>query len=353
MISVMPPGDERAVTPRALQTELERKGPRLAYLWQGDDHYTRRAVLHRLQDLLITPERAEFNVSRFSSPDMSGREIVDTLQLLPLLDDWRLVVVDAADQLPAADQELLAHYLQHPVSSSCLICLGEKFDGRSRLYRAVNKVGAVVTFSVRGARPAEELIATLTQEAQTSVTSDAVTELTERYGTNLDRLHQEVEKLVLFIHPRTRITQTDVVALAGEAKGETVFDFLGYWRHRDTGKALATLRHLLARGQKGLGIHSLWVRDVRTLLQIKALGRKRSQDQVLQLPFFRSKQPGFARKLAQDYARSCGEFTADELLSCYRRLWEIEYRIKRGLQGEHQALEDEILQSLLSEARSA
>ena len=199
-------------------SQLNRKQVAPAYLFEGEDLYTRRLALRELKKKLISPAREDFNFHLFNAPGASTQVIVETLSLLPLKDDWRLIVLEDADKLIQKDQLIIADYLKRPVDSSCLVCLGEKFDQRKRFYQAFRKKGQIVTFNLPGQREAQALVKEIEEREGKKVSSPALAELLERFQGNLDHLKNEMEKLILFIHPRKIIEREDVVEITGQGK---------------------------------------------------------------------------------------------------------------------------------------
>ena len=327
-------------------SQLNRKQVAPAYLFEGEDLYTRRLALRELKKKLITPAREDFNFSLFSAPGASTQVIVETLSLLPLKDDWRLIVLEDADKLTQGDQLIIANYLKRPVDSSCLVCLGEKFDQRKRFYQAFKKKGEIVTFNPPGQREAQALVKEIEEREGKKVSSPALAELLERFQGDLDHLKNEMEKLILFIHPRKIIERKDVVEITGQGKGEGTFDFLALWRKKEVGKALFVLGHLLRKGEHPLGIHALMVREVRILLEIKALGKQASPARVIPLAF-KGKNPSSSYWLAKarEYIIAAKNFNLSELFSLCRLLWEEEYAIKKGMDNPELALEKIIIQT--------
>jgi len=328
-------------------SRLNRKQVAPAYLFEGEDLYTRRVALRKLKKKLISPARQDFNFSLFSAPGASTQVIVETLSLLPLKDDWRLIVLEDADKLTQGDQLIIANYLKRPVDSSCLVCLGGKFDQRKRFYQAFRKKGEIVTFNPPGQREAQALVKEIEEREEKKVSSQALGELLERCQGDLDRLKNEMEKLILFIHPRKIIEREDVVEITGQGKGEGIFDFLALWRKKEMGKAFFVLGQLLSRGENPLRIHALMVREVRTLLEIKALGKQVSPARVVPLAF-KGKNPSSSYWLskAREYIIAAKNFRISELFSLCRLLWEEEYAIKKGIDNPESALEKIIIQTV-------
>ena len=119
-----------------------------AYLLEGTEENIKASALAALRKKLLPEGLEELNENLMDNPTTDA--LIAAAETLPFLADQRLVVVREHPALTGraeADDRLL-DYLQH-VPDSCVMVFMQrgKADARKKLYKAVQKHGAVVTFS--------------------------------------------------------------------------------------------------------------------------------------------------------------------------------------------------------------
>ena len=119
-----------------------------AYLFEGVEENIKAAALAALRGQLLPEGLEELNENLMDTPSTDA--LIAAAETLPFLADKRLVVVREHPALAgkAEADERLTEYMAH-VPDSCVmvfLCRG-KADARKKLYRAIQKHGAVVTFS--------------------------------------------------------------------------------------------------------------------------------------------------------------------------------------------------------------
>ncbi len=180
------------------------------YAFDGPELWLKERALAALTEKLITPDTRDFNFERYDGNDASGGAIVTAAQNLPFLGDRRLVIVNSADELAAADARLVAEALPNVPSSTCLVFV---FDGKANLRdeipAQVSSLGVIVTFWP----PFPNQMPTWTMnEAKRhgkTLSFDAASLLVEACES-LSQISGELEKLALFVGSKATIDAKDL-----------------------------------------------------------------------------------------------------------------------------------------------
>lgn len=334
-------------------SELEQGKIAQAYLFEGKENYLKEEALGKLKEKIILPQYINFNYEIFSGKDSSSTEIMESLWTLPFNGKYRLIVVKEADKLKEKDKEFLRKYLDNPVNTSCLVCIGEKFDKRKKFYRAFLKKGKVISFYPLWNNEVIEWIKRKVEKEGKKISPRAILYLKDKIGSDLYLLSREIEKLVIFIHPETTIKEEDIQEIASEGKGKGVFDLTRAFREKNLMLSLSILSELLERGEDPLGIHSLLTREVRILLRIKAKGGNLSPQEVFPFIFSRGYYSNFYTDIVSEYIRASKNFSIPELIKNYEYLVEAEFSIKRGREEAKSSVEKLILRLLSRKANSS
>ena len=324
--------------------ELEAGKITSVYLFEGEEGYLKEEALKKLKKRIISPEYKEFNYERFSGANISASQIIESANTFPLQAKKRLVVVEEVDKLSDEDQRALGRYLDNPVGTTCLVCTGEKLDKRKRLYKTFLEKGKVVSFYPLWEGEVMAWIKGKIEKEGKRISSQALLYFKDRVGNDLRELNNEIEKLVLYTHPKRVIEKEDVEEAVGEGKGMGVFDLTRAVREKALSRALFILCRLLEKGEEPLRIHSLVTREMRILLKIKEKEGKISSQEACSVIFRpKSYYSQFYTNIAAEYIQAVRKFSLSQLVTAFKYLVETEASIKTGREEPAIAIERMIL----------
>ena len=332
---------------REFMVELEGGNVALAYLFEGEEDYQKKEALERLKKKIISPDYEDFNYERFSAESSSVGQIIESLSTLPLKGKWRMIVVEEVDKLSEKNQKIIAEYLDNPVKTTCLVCIGGKIDKRKKLYKDFLKKGKIVSFYSLYDGEIIDWVKKRVEEENKRISPPALFCIKEGVGSNRRDLNNTIEKLLLYIHPRKAIEKEDVEEVLGEGAGGGVFDLTKAIRERNLAGAMSILAKLLERGEIPLRIHSLITREMRILLRIKEKEGKISSQEACTIIFGpRGYYSPFYTGIAADYIRAVRKLDFSDLITSYQYLVETEASIKTGREEPDLAIERMILHLL-------
>lgn len=154
----------------------------------------------------------------------SGKAI--WLQNCTFLGDERTASPKAVTETLADLADELKEFAWHNVR---LLISAGKVDKRKTFYKAIEKVGSVEVFAGWSmddrdwADQAEAWARKAVRARRKEILQDALAELVGRVGPNPRQLHNEIEKLTLFIGNRSEITVDDVAAITSRNKAARAF----------------------------------------------------------------------------------------------------------------------------------
>ena len=311
-----------------------------AYLFEGEEVYLKNKVLKKIKEKFILPQYEDFNYETISAKNASTSQIGDSLATLPLKGTKRLVVIEEAEKLSSTNQKFLLEYLAKETNSTCLICLGEKFNKKTKFYRAFKKKNRVVSFNLLWDEEAISWIRKETQIKGGKITTEAAIYLKEKIGNGLQITFLPYLFFYIIIYPRRLIEKKDVKETVGEGKGADVFALTKTIRKQNLSQALLILPELLDRGENPMKIHSLIVKEIRLLLIIKGKKENLFPRKICPLIFPSSKYySSFHINIAKEYIQANKKFTLSQLIKAYEDLLEAEASIKSGKEGPYIALQ--------------
>ncbi len=161
---------------------------------------------------------------------------------------------------------------------SRLLLLAPQVDKRGRGYKQLNRQGCVLDLSVERDRSGrirrESLAAFLDQglrRARKKIDPRARDAVLSRCGNELWAVHQEIEKLLLYVGEADTVGVADVEEIFTDQSESWVFDLTDSLGQRDALQALGFLRRLMANGEYPLRVLGAIASQVRRLLSARQL----------------------------------------------------------------------------------
>ncbi len=192
---------------------------------------TRICVLHGpemmlkrqyLQQLRQTMEQAhgEVETLTFNAANTDLAEVFDELRSYGLMQQYKLIIVDEADQFVTQHRAALERYAQAPVDHATLVLRSVKWN-RGNLDKAIAKVGLLAKCEPPSAPEAARwLVKQAKDHHQCTLDHQTATILVARLGRDLMLLDAELGKLALMTIDGTKIDQQLIDQLVGRSSDE-------------------------------------------------------------------------------------------------------------------------------------
>ena len=241
-----------------------QKVPRI-FCFFGEEGFLVQWLKKRLVSALLDDSTRDFNLNEFSGDDAEGMRIRDAMETLPMMAQFRVVVVQRADLLKERDWELLDTVLSNPPDGLVVCLTAEKIDRRKKVIKQMADHGVFIECKRPYDNQLPEWVSYIAASHAVQIEWDAARLLVETSGGQLFELDSEIQKLKNYIVPRTQIQKEDVQKTASSSRIESVFEFTDAVGRNDRVAALSSLARLLDQGQNEIGVIALTARHVRIL----------------------------------------------------------------------------------------
>jgi len=223
-----------ALLPAAVRKQIAASRPDPVYLLQGEDDVEKSALAHEFEELVEDGLRA-FNVERIYAADLTSGDkiaaavssIVTAVRTLPMMAPRRVVIVFQADGLLVPKREsdaatraldALETLLKNPEPQTTLVLVAGAIDKRSRMFKLLARQATLVECGVlESAADAERWVRSRVALGGAEIEAAAARLLAERGGTDVKRLRNDVERLLLYALGQKSISLDDVRQLVGPA----------------------------------------------------------------------------------------------------------------------------------------
>ena len=235
---------KQGITYEQIISDLHRKSYSPIYLLMGDEAYYIDQITDYIQNEILDESQKEFDMTVVYGKDTEMTTIVNASKRYPMLSPYQVVIVKEAQMIK--DWETLQYYIQKPLSTTILV-FAYKYgtpDKRKKWVLDISKTGVV--FESQKLRD-YEMSAWINKYLRTkNVTADekAVVMLTDFLGTDLSKVVNEIDKLLLTKPANTnRITPEHIEKNIGISKDFNVFELQTALINKDILKANRIIRY--------------------------------------------------------------------------------------------------------------
>jgi len=240
-----------------MSRNIEKNAVTPVVLIQGTDALLRREALDRIIHQRFPDGVPEMALSEFDAQTADLSEVLDELRTLPFLADHRLVVIRQGVPFVTKHRDKLGSYVDSPSKTGTLVLVGEKFDGRTKFVKMIQKAGGVHQCDVptRGKSRwlADWTVNRARQVYAKRLPNDVAYRLVDWVGEDLSTLDSELAKLAIYVDDRPGITLNDVQALVGHYREENVFGIMNAMACRDAKTALTLWHQVWATDRAAIG----------------------------------------------------------------------------------------------------
>jgi DNA polymerase-3 subunit delta len=320
-----------------LEKELDRGKILPLYLLHGVEGRLMHEAQKRIESTCLKPQTRDFNFDLFIGGETSPDRIIDAAKTLPMMAPWRVVVVKRVDVFTPEQVKALLVYCEAPVSSTCLILLGENLGPWKRYLRVLEKHGKVVSFPHPKGNQITRYILHEAKGMGKQISPEAAGVIGELVGNHFDEVYQELAKVASYVGERAEIRIDDVEAVISPVRDYTIFELTRAMGMKNCPDALKTLNQMVDRGEPHLKILTMIVRQFRLIWMAKEMESrgmgKREIGKKIKIPEF----------YLQGFLAQLRNFTFGELATGYRRLLETDVALKSRSTSKKILLENLIL----------
>lgn len=309
------------------------------YLFHGPEAYIRKSALSALEKKILMPGLESMNRTVMSAP--SAQAIIENCETLPMMSDYRLIIVRDCALLTAGkakdeaqDSELLCGYLARVPETTCLVFdMDAQVDKRKKLSKALLALPGAVSFDALDDVQLHRWISQTLKPLGKKIDRSVSDQLAFTSGRDLTLLHGELLKLAAYVQERDVITAQDVEAIATHTAECTIFAMVDALSAGKVREAFELLSVLLSAGEQRIGILAMITRHYRQMMHLSAmLAQRQPQGQMAKVLGV----PPFALSRLQT---QIGRRGYAQLSRYVEQCVQADYDIKRGAIREDAALD--------------
>ena len=221
------------MTASALLNDLKARKFKPVYLFHGEEAYYIDLFSDFIEKNLLSDAEKGFNQTVFYGRDVDMMTVLNSAKRYPMMSEFQLVLIKEAQDMKwgkdtddKKGQDPLLAYLERPLSSTILVfCYKhDKFDKRRKSYKAFEKAGVAFESASIYDNKVSGWVEDYVREKAYRMNPRASAMIAEYLGTDLSKISNELDKLMLNIPKGNEITAEDVQDNIGISKEYNVFE---------------------------------------------------------------------------------------------------------------------------------
>src|SRR5437763_316845 len=285
------------------EAEVSARKLRPAYVLIGDEAFFRRRCREAILQHLVPADLRDFSLYDYDLGETDIHEVLDRARTSSLMAAFQVFFIRGVKALYGRGShndafEAIEQYTNSPNPDALLVFVADHIsipadprrmemqdrDRYERIRETLGQYCGVVELARVEESEAVRWVLRSAEERELTVEQDAARELVDALGGDLMMIANELEKLVLYVGDKKRITLGDVETLVLAAKQRSLYELTDAISRKDRAAALEVLDAILSSGdgeeaaighlymlartfRQMLVIHEHNVRDARALWQ--------------------------------------------------------------------------------------
>jgi len=216
-----------------IMNELQSGKYRAVYFLYGEEPYFIDTITNYIAENAIPPEMRTFNQIVMYGKDIKVGDIDNTARRYPMMSERFLVIVKEAQNVRNIDK--LMYYVQKPLESTILVINYKKksIDKRTKFYKELKKNAVILESKKLYENQIPKWIDNFLSKKKLKIHPVASKLLVDYLGNNLEKITNELNKLIINIPGETEITTKHIEENIGISKDYNVFELQNAIINRD------------------------------------------------------------------------------------------------------------------------
>jgi DNA polymerase-3 subunit delta len=323
--------------------DIKRKIYLPVYLLHGEEPYFIDAITNLIEETVLTDTEKEFNQTVIYGRDTEPGTIIDMARRFPMMANYQVVIIKEAQDINKLEE--LQAYVEKPQPSTILVIAHKykKVDQRKGFAKSVDKVGVLFESSKIYDNQVPGWISEQVKAKGYTIKPEAAQLLSEYLGSDLGRISNETEKLIINLPAGSVIDGTIIERNIGISKDYNVFELQNALGLRDVKKANRIINYFAGNTKQNPTIVVVTVlfgffMKLMIYHQLKDKSKNVAASALGVSPFF-----------IKDYAQAAENYSFQRLRAIIGLLREYDLRLKginNGSAGESELLRELVFKIL-------
>ncbi|OJU28010.1 MAG: DNA polymerase III subunit delta [Sphingobacteriales bacterium 41-5] len=224
-------------------SEWKKKVFKPIYWLEGEEEYYIDKLVDFAEHRILSDREASFNLTIFYGRDSNWADIVNACRRYPMFSDFQVVLIKEAQHLREIDK--LDSYFQNPLHSTVLVVAykDKKLDARTKFAKLVKEKAEVLVTKKMYDSALPDWVNKMVNGLGYTITPKGNALLVEHIGNDLNRIENEIEKILINVGSRKSITEEDIEQFVGISKEYNIFELQSALANKDMPKAIKIIQY--------------------------------------------------------------------------------------------------------------
>jgi DNA polymerase III subunit delta len=229
-----------------ITSDIKRKIYHPVYLLHGEEPYFIDAITSLIEESVLTESEKEFNQTVVYGRDTDTGSIIDMARRFPMMANYQVIIIKEAQDLDKIEN--LQPYMERPMTSTILVIAHKykKIDQRKSFAKSVDKAGVIFESTKIYDNKVPGWINEQVAGNGYSIRPEACQLLAEYLGSDLGRISNELEKLVINLPQGSTIDNALIERNIGISKDYNIFELQNALGSKDIAKANRIINYFAA-----------------------------------------------------------------------------------------------------------
>ena len=213
------------------------------YWLEGEEPYFIDKILGYAEHQILTESEASFNLTIFYGKDADWTEVVNACKRYPMFAEKQVVLLKEAQQMK--DILKLESYIANPLSSTILVVAYKegKLDGKTKMAKLLKANAEMLLTKKMYENQLPDWITQMVAAKGLQIKPQAVELLKDNIGNDLNRLENEIEKVVINLGGAKTIDENAIEKFVGISKEFNVFELQNAIGKKDLAKCIRIINY--------------------------------------------------------------------------------------------------------------
>src|ERR1700743_282770 len=203
------------------------------YWLEGEEEFYIDQLVNYAEHNILTEAEAGFNLTVFYGRDADWTAVINACRRYPMFAERQVVLLKEAQQMRDIDK--LEAYIEKPLTSTVFVVAykEKKVDGRSKLAKLLKDKAELYSTKKMYDNQLPDWTSGLIRSKGFEISQKALLLLVDHIGNDLNRINNEIDKLLVNLGGSNRITEDDIERYVGVSKEYNVFELQVVFSKKD------------------------------------------------------------------------------------------------------------------------
>ena len=223
--------------------ELKNKIYKPIYFLYGEEAYFIDQISDYIANNVLDEAEKAFNQVVMYGKDSKIEDVINAAKRFPMMANHQVIIVKEAQQLKQIEK--LQFYADQPLNSTILVISfkNKNFDKRKKVYKSLKKNAVIFESKKLYENQVAGWINKYLKQKKYSISPVSSKLLTDFLGTDLSKISNELDKLMISLPENSTITPDDIEKNIGISKDYNVFELQSALGQKDILKANRIINH--------------------------------------------------------------------------------------------------------------